>query len=275
LNKLSNSLKKTGTKNTLVTDIGYEKNSQRSDWIAEEIPVSLIYNSEPYAVVMCTPLDLEDFAYGFSLTERIIDQYDQITNVVVNDKRKDGYEIFIDLHNDKFLKLKRRNTITSSSCGTCGLSSLNELKNKLKPVNSLSVPVSKILDVASIIKNNQEIQKLTGATHASAWFDLSTDTFILKEDIGRHNALDKLIGYILQNQIKIHNGFAFTTSRASFEMIQKSITLGFGMLISVSAPTQMAIDLAIKYNVALGGFIKKDKIVAYTFPNRFVNKKGI
>ncbi len=275
MNKLSNSLKKTGTKNTLVTDIGYEKNSQRSDWIAEEIPVSLIYNSEPYAVVMCTPLDLEDFAYGFSLTERIIDQYDQITNVVVNDKRKDGYEIFIDLHNDKFLKLKRRNTITSSSCGTCGLSSLNELKNKLKPVNSLSVPVSKILDVASIIKNNQEIQKLTGATHASAWFDLSTDTFILKEDIGRHNALDKLIGYILQNQIKIHNGFAFTTSRASFEMIQKSITLGFGMLISVSAPTQMAIDLAIKYNVALGGFIKKDKIVAYTFPNRFVNKKGI
>ena len=258
-----------------MTDIGYEKSSQRNDWIAEETAVSLIYNSEPYAVVMCTPLDLIDFAYGFSFTERIIDHYDQITNVVVNDKRKDGYEIFIDLQRDKYLKLKKRNTITSSSCGTCGLSSLNELKNKLNSVNSVSVPVLKILNAASDIKNSQEIQKLTGATHASAWFDLSDDAIILKEDIGRHNALDKLIGYILQNQIKTHNGFAFTTSRASFEMIQKSITLGFGMLISVSAPTQMAIDLAIKYNVALGGFIKKDKIVAYTFPDRFVNRIGI
>ena len=152
---------------------------------------------------------------------------------------------------------------------------MNELKNKLKTVNTVSAPVSKILDAASEIKNSQQIQKLTGATHASAWFNLSTDAFVLREDIGRHNALDKLIGYIIQNQIKIRNGFAFTTSRASFEMIQKSITLGFGMLISVSAPTQMAIDLAIKYNVALGGFIKKDKIVAYTFPDRFVNKKGI
>ena len=125
------------------------------------------------------------------------------------------------------------------------------------------------------LKIVNKFKNLTGATHASAWFDLSADAFILKEDIGRHNALDKLIGYIIQNQIKISNGFAFTTSRASFEMIQKSITLGFGMLISVSAPTQMAIDLAIKYNLALGGFIKKDKIVAYTFPDRFVNKKGI
>ena len=87
LNKLSNSYKKRD-KNTLVTDIGYEKFFQRNDWIAEETPVSLIYNSEPYAVVMCTPLDLEDFAYGFSLTERIIDHHDQITNVVVNDKKK-------------------------------------------------------------------------------------------------------------------------------------------------------------------------------------------
>lgn len=275
MNKLSNSFIKIGTKTTLVTDIGYEKYSQRNDWIAQETPVSLIYNSEPYAVVMCTPLDLEDFAYGFSLTERIIEHHDQITNVVVNDKRKDGYEIFIDIQSDKYLKLKKRNTITSSSCGTCGLTSLNELKNKLKTVNTVSAPVSKILDAASEIKNSQQIQKLTGATHASAWFDLSTDAFVLREDIGRHNALDKLIGYIIQNQIKIRNGFAFTTSRASFEMIQKSITLGFGMLISVSAPTQMAIDLAIRYNVALGGFIKKDKIVAYTFPDRFVNKKGI
>ena len=160
----------------------------------------------------------------------------------------------------------------SSSCGACGLSSLNELKNKLKPVKPVSVSVSKILNAACEVKNSQQIQKLTGATHASAWFDLSNNSFVLREDIGRHNALDKLIGYILQNQIKICNGFAFTTSRASFEMIQKSITLGFGMLISVSAPTQMAIDLAKKYNLALGGFIKKDKIVAYTFPNRFVNK---
>ena len=107
MNKLSNSLIKIGTKTTLVTDIGYEKYSQRNDWIAQETPVSLIYNSEPYAVVMCTPLDLEDFAYGFSLTERIIDHHDEITNVVVNDKRTDGYEIFIDIQSDKYLKLKK------------------------------------------------------------------------------------------------------------------------------------------------------------------------
>ena len=115
MNKLSNSYIKAGTKSTLVTDIGYEKFFQRNDWIADEIPVSLIYNSEPYAVVMCTPLDLEDFAYGFSLTERVIEHPDEITNVVVNDKRKDGYEIFIDIQSDKYLKLKRRNTITSKT----------------------------------------------------------------------------------------------------------------------------------------------------------------
>ena len=162
MNKLSNSSIKIGTKNTLVTDIGYEKYSQRNDWIAQETPVSLIYNSEPYAVVMCTPLDLEDFAYGFSLTERIIEHHDQITNVVVNDKRKDGYEIFIDIHSDKYLKLKKRNTITSSSCGTCGLTSLNELKNKLKTVNTVCTSLKILMQLLKlkIITNSKTDESL-------------------------------------------------------------------------------------------------------------------
>ncbi len=238
------------------------------DNIVVEVPVALVYNAVSHAVMMTTPTDLEDFALGFSLTEDIIEQADDVkfTHVQAN---KNGITVRIMIAEDKALALreKRRNTVAGSSCGICGIESLKQAIRPLKPVQTVNVSDDVIQFALKNIEQHQPIQQTTGAAHAAAWCDLDGNIILSREDVGRHNALDKLIGAHIKAGLSPHEGFALVTSRASYEMVQKSIRAGFGCLIAVSAPTSLAVEQAQQLGLKLIGFARDGRHVIYHDPS--------
>jgi FdhD protein len=242
----------------------------KDDFVAKETPVALIFNGISHAVMMATPLNLEDFALGFSLTEGLLDSSHELYGIDVN-HISDGIEIHLEVSAacEWRLKDRRRTLAGRTGCGLCGSDSLQQIRRILKPVNSISVDAELIIQVEKNLLSWQKLQGMTGATHAAAWVDLTGKIFRVREDVGRHNALDKLIGDLVKNEISPQSGFFFITSRASFEMIQKAVVFGSGLLAAVSAPTTFAIEVAQANNLALVGYVRGGGLVAYTFPQRF------
>lgn len=248
------------------------------DCLAEEVPIALVYNGVSHAVMLATPQDLEDFALGFSLTESILQHKSELYDIETV-SQENGIELQINIATERFEKLKerRRNMAGRTGCGLCGAENLSQvmrlpqaaaniIKQSLQTVNAKSVQ-----NAVANIQPLQALQQATGATHACAWADVEGNISVVREDVGRHNALDKLIGALAKNPPKTA-GFALTTSRASYEMVQKVASVGINMLAAISAPTGLAVRIAETYNVTLLGFVRQDQHVIYAHPERIYYK---
>ncbi len=238
--------------------------SRQQDLVAEEVPVALVYNGISHAVMMASPLDLEDFVLGFSLTEGIIDRPGQIYGMELSQQPL-GIEIEIELGSECFLKLKeKRRALTGrTGCGLCGRESLVQALPPAPRVSAAALPeLSVIARAGEQLQERQTLHRLSGAVHAAASFDQAGRLLAVREDVGRHNALDKLIGAQLSGSAPVA-GFIMVTSRASYEMVHKCAMLGVATLVAVSAPTSLAIDYARQSGMNLLGFTRGDNCVIY------------
>ncbi len=250
---------------------------QAQDCLAEETPVALIYNGVSHAVMLATAQDLEDFALGFSLSEGIVQNMTELYGVEVR-VQAEGIELHCDIASERFMQLKdRRRTLAGKTgCGLCGAESLSQAMRYPQPLQSETMySATSIKRGLLAIQAQQLMQKETGATHASAFVLADGTVSIVREDVGRHNALDKLIGALQKmrtQQGQQFDGFIITTSRASFEMVQKTATAGVAMLVAVSAPTGLAVRVAEQCGLALVGFARQNRFVVYTHNERILNQ---
>ena len=237
------------------------------DEVAVEVPVALRYNCLSHAVMMATPIDLEDFAIGFSLTEEIVSKRENIYSVHAT-PGPEGVTIRMQIADEDFeaLKSKRRNMVGRTGCGLCGTETLKQAIRPIPPVQAPSVSHQAIEQALEAIREKQAINHLTGATHAAAWCTLDGDIQLVREDVGRHNALDKLIGALTNEKTDPKTGFVLVTSRASYEMVQKTCMAGIGCLVAISAPTSLAIEQAQQAGLLLVGFARSNKHVIYNDP---------
>ena len=247
-----------------------QANKIEKDYIAEEVPIAFVYNGISHAVMLASPSDLEDFALGFSISEGIIENKSDVYGIEII-HQTNGVELQIDIASARFqsLKDKRRNLLGRTGCGLCGAENLDQaLRLPEKKIDQLlRIKESAIIKALETIHTSQTLQKRTGATHACAWANQEGEIQIVREDVGRHNALDKLIGVLKSKDIS-DQGFVITTSRASYEMVQKTVMLGASMLIAISAPTGLAIRSALKYGICLVGFARTPHYVIYTYAER-------
>lgn len=241
-----------------------------ADWLAQEVPVALVFNGLSHAVMMATPADLEDFARGFALSEGLIDRPEALYDIEVV-ALDTGIELRLQVSSACFhaLKARRRTQAGRTGCGLCGVDSLAQVRQPLPAVPPTAVAPAAMLRAQRELRERQPLQKLTGATHAAAWCAPDGTVRVSREDVGRHNALDKLIGALHRSgTAPLGDGFACITSRASFEMVQKAAMAGMGALAAVSAPTALAVDTARQCGLLLAGFVRDDRLVAYTHAER-------
>jgi FdhD protein len=261
-------------KTSLATPVSiYQPNLKQAHWgsdeVAVEVPVALVYNYISHVVMMASPVNLEDFAIGFSLTEEIVESREQINHVHIT-QAKAGITIRLQIADDAFekLKSKRRNMTGRTGCGLCGIESLKQAIRPIPAVHAPQVSQDVITQALETIRANQPINAMTGATHAAAWCSLSGKIELVREDVGRHNALDKLIGAMSNMTVDRRQGFILVTSRASYEMVQKTCMAGVGCLVAISAPTSLAIEQARQAGLLLVGFARADKHVIYHDPHQ-------
>ncbi len=238
------------------------------DIVAEEVPVAMVYNGVSHAVMMASPCDLEDFALGFCLTEGILDSPEQLFQLDLLSV-DDGISIEMHIAGDCFARLRqqRRNMAGRTGCGLCGTESLGQAVQPVPRVPMQRVPDDAMVQAALVsLSKHQPLQLQTGATHAAAWCDNEGRIQQVREDVGRHNALDKLIGARVRGlgADAFDDGFVLISSRASFEMVQKCASTGVSCLVAVSAPTALAIREARKAEMTLIGFARPGRHVIYT-----------
>ena len=262
------------TKNTVTLAKAHKSASIKDEVqenIAEETPIALIYNGISHVVMMGSPSDLEDFAVGFSVTEGIINDISDIYSIEISCK-DEGIELNVEISSECFAKLKevRRNLTGRTGCGLCGAESLSQAMRipKVKTSNP-NFHSKHILKALKNFSNDQKLQKKTGATHASAIFSATGDLKVIREDVGRHIALDKLIGASLKNKICVSD-FVITSSRASYEMVQKIAYFNLKLLVAISAPTGLAIRMADNLDITLIGFAREARYTIYSHNQRII-----
>lgn len=236
------------------------------DHIAEEIPVALIYNEHPFAVMMATPADLHDFALGFTITEGIATAAEAAT--IEHRELLEGHELRITIPEARASALaeRRRNLTGRSGCGLCGTEMLEAAIREPPRVRAsdfvlTDAALQRALDQ---LPHHQPINALTGATHAAAWCRGDGSILLCREDVGRHNALDKLVGAMSSACLDTTRGFLLVTSRASYEIASKAAMAGITCLAAMSAPTALAISLARRTGLALTAFARHDQHIRYT-----------
>ncbi|MFM7506781.1 MAG: formate dehydrogenase accessory sulfurtransferase FdhD [Rubrivivax sp.] len=244
-----------------------------TDAVAEEVPVALVFNGISYAVMMASPADLEDFALGFGLSEGLLaspGELHGVESVELTDGGA-GWEVHLAVAAacEWRLKERRRTLAGRTGCGLCGTESLQQLRRELPACPAVELTPAALARAHRELRARQVVQQVTGASHAAAWCGTDGAVLLAREDVGRHNALDKLIGAMTTAGIDPATGFVFITSRASFEMVQKAAMAGAGALVAVSAPTALAVDTALGCGLALAGFARDDDFVAYTQAQRF------
>ena len=240
------------------------------DWLAEEVPVALVYNGISHVVMMASPKDLEIFALGFSLSEGIVESSHEIYGMDII-HGCNGIEIQVELSSRRFMELKarRRNLAGRTGCGVCGVEQLNDIVRPLAPLPftqtfSLDNLDGALRQLASV----QPVGELTGCTHAAAWLIPQGDIAGGHEDVGRHVALDKLLGRRAREAWQ--QGAVLVSSRASYEMVQKAATCGVEILFAVSAATTLAVEVAERCNLTLVGFSRPGRATIYTHPQRLI-----
>ncbi|MGR9088091.1 MAG: formate dehydrogenase accessory sulfurtransferase FdhD [Gammaproteobacteria bacterium] len=250
-----------------------QEHSVHQDCIAEEVPVALVYNGEPHVVMLMTPTDIEEFSLGFSITEGIIADPSEILSTHVYN-RANGIEVRLQIPESRFSCLagKGRNLTGRTGCGLCGASTLRQAVRPVDPVKGeLKLTENELYDALTAIRQHQKLNQLTGAVHAAAWLIPGQGIQYVREDVGRHNALDKLIGLLLRLGKHPSEGFVVVTSRASYEMVQKAASVGITMLAAMSAATGLAVRLAEESGLTLIGFARHNQHVVYTHPRRLTH----
>lgn len=239
--------------------------------VAEESAIALSYGGSTEAVMMATPDDLEDFAIGFSLSEGIVESLDEVTGIEVIEA-SGGIDLQISLEDDvgRALRVRRRAKAGPVGCGLCGVESIEEA---LKPAADVSkVPVKLTAgDISAAMKAlsaSQPLNAETRAVHAAGFYIPGRGMVAVREDVGRHNALDKLIGHLARERISGSDGAVVMTSRLSVELIQKTAKLGSGMLIGISAPTALAIDMATRAGMTLVALARGEDYEIFTGSDR-------
>lgn len=246
--------------------------ARADDCVADEVPIALEYNGISHAVMLATPLDLEDFALGFSLTEEIVDSRADVRDLDVVEGCG-GITVRLEIASSCFARLKdkRRSLAGRTGCGLCGAESLPQAVQRPAALQSdARFAAAAILRAMQALDGLQPLRAATGATHAAGFADADGQVRLVREDVGRHNALDKLVGAMLTAQLAPQDGFIVVTSRASYEMAGKTVRAGSALLAAVSGVTGLAIELAQDANLALIGFARGDKLNVYTHPERIV-----
>ena len=251
---------------TVTTD----RQSARKWAIAEEVPVALIYNGTPHAVMMATPADLEDFALGFSLSEGVVAHSDDVEDIVVSEVAA-GITVNMWIADTAFEALanQKRTLAGRTGCGLCGVESLEQAVRPLSPVTATrTFNIDDIRDGLAVLSGKQVINAETKSVHAAAWATADGNVQVLREDIGRHNALDKVIGALARTGMDAAEGFLYLTSRCSYEMVQKANVMGVPLIVAISAPTALALDLAQANGMTIIGVARDDAMTLFTCPER-------
>ncbi len=241
-----------------------------SDELAVEVPVVLEYNGLSHATVLATPHDLEDFARGFSITEGIVRSIDDIYAIDISE-RENGIVVQLTIASACLhaLRTRRRSLAGRTGCGLCGVETLEDVHRALDPLPAREA----FLDADSIsaalahLNEGQPLRRRTGATHAAAWATLNGQVVFVREDVGRHNALDKVVGQLHEAGYDPAQGFVVISSRASFEIVQKTAAAGVSAVVAVSAPTSFAVGMATALNVMLVGFARDKGFTVYAHPD--------
>jgi FdhD protein len=245
------------------------------DRVVEEVPVALEFNGISHTVMLATPDNLEDFAVGFSLSEGIVSHANEIHEIDIENVEI-GLVVQMKISGGPFFQLKqrRRSLAGRTGCGLCGAESLTQVMRDLPPVSGRATPTLEALHSAiRRLPEHQTLQQTTGAVHAACHVAIDGSISRVREDVGRHNALDKTLGSLARSDHPKVGGL-LVTSRASFEMVQKTVALGYGLLAAVSAPTAAAIRLAQRLDLTLVGFLRDGNCVIYTHDKRLLKGYG-
>jgi FdhD protein len=240
-----------------------------SDTLAAEVPVALVFNGISHAVMMATPADLEDFALGFALSEGLIASRDECYGLEVVALAQ-GCEVQVEIASAAAARLKdrRRMLAGATGCGLCGIDSLAQLDLRPEPLTRpawlAQLAPETVLRAFSQLAAHQPLNARTGAHHAAAWATPAGELLVAMEDVGRHNALDKLLGQRARERRDNAEGFVVMSSRASYELVRKCARLGVPALATISAPTTLAVDIAREAGLRLHGFCRGEQVVQYT-----------
>jgi FdhD protein len=240
--------------------------------IPEETAVALTYNGGTYAVMMATPQDFEDFAVGFSLSEGVVSSPTDIDSLDVV-RLDGGVELRMWLGKPKTdrLQQRRRHMAGPTGCGLCGIDSVAEAMRPATVVGpGRQFSSEQIMTAMRNISLRQKLNIETRAVHAAAFWDVSGGIVALREDVGRHNALDKLSGALARASITADEGIILLTSRVSVEMVQKSAAIGAPAMVSVSAPTALAVRMADAAGITLAAIARADGFEVFTHPHRIL-----
>lgn len=246
---------------------------ERTEPVVEETPVAVVYNGVPHVVMMATPIDLEDFVLGFSLTEELIrTPADLLSLEIVRYSQGIEIQVTVSPECDAVIAGRTRRLTGRTGCGICGSDSIAVVLKEPRQVPAgTPVPPASIQMALEALTERQDLNAATGAVHAAAWASANGSIELVREDVGRHNALDKLIGAAVKQGVDPATGFVVVTSRASFEMVQKAMILGAPLLAAISGPTGLAVRVAEQSGMTLVGFARKDKLTVYTHPDRVVS----
>ncbi|HEY7895036.1 MAG TPA: formate dehydrogenase accessory sulfurtransferase FdhD [Gemmatimonadaceae bacterium] len=236
--------------------------------VAEEVPVAFVYNQRPHVVMMATPDDFEDFAAGFSLSEEVVRLPNDVQRVeVVRHGQGVELQITVPAADGERLATRGRQLAGRTGCGLCGVETISEALREPRTVTWREpVDPAALWRAEAELGARQEYNRATGAMHAAAWCTFDGAIRVVREDVGRHNALDKVIGALARERVDASTGFLIMTSRASYELVQKAAVAGIPLLAAVSRPTGLAIRLADAANLTLIGLLRGRTANVYAHP---------
>jgi FdhD protein len=242
--------------------------------LANEVPVALEFDGEPYAVMMLSPGDFEDFAVGFALSERIVANASDIARIDVREgTRGIGVDVRLEKEHRARLIERRRAIPGQSGCGICGLTTIEEALPQLEPITACPpVASAAIFKALAELPARQTLNQTTGAVHAAAFCRPDGDIVAVREDVGRHNALDKVVGHLMREGIDPARGFALLTSRCSYELVQKAVLARIPLLATISAPTELAVSMSEGANLGLVALARPDSLLIFNDPFGAISK---